>query len=376
MQPRAFSPSSRDRLVRTALGALLVVASTGLAGPPQAALVEVATPRLVTENGGRVAWYHGAKHELVAYDAIGDDRTKNTELYLSNPDGSGRRCVTCDSPIPKGFVGQPDWHPDGEHIVLQVENGNSAHKFYNHQAWGIDDDLWIINRDGSGARKLWSTPKGYAALHPHFSEDGTTLMFAERVPTGKSIPALRTITPGGENHWTGWRIHLASVNMKADGANVLSNHRTLAPNGEGFYETHQITPDGRVVYSHTAGGRAYVDDVFISNSDGSGVKNLTNSPTSWDEHGQFSSRGYFSFVSSRFDPTLVFPMARPAQLRTELYVEKPDGRPVQLTDMNVRKGRRVAVSDYDWDRESRRIIFQVAVLDGSASPELWMIDVR
>jgi Tol biopolymer transport system component len=119
-----------------------------------------------------------------------------------------------------------------------------------------------------------------------------------------------------------------------------------------------------------------VDDVFVSNRDGSDVKNMTNSPTSWDEHGQFSPRGDLSFVSSRFDPTLVFPKARAAEVRTELYVQEPGGQPVQLTDMNVRKGRRVAVSDYDWDREGKRIIFQVAVLDGSVNPELWMIDVK
>jgi hypothetical protein len=52
------------------------------------------------------------------------------------------------------------------------------------------------------------------------------------------------------------------------------------------------------------------------------------------------------------------------------------GEPVQVTEMNARKGKQISVSDYDWDRDGRRIVFQVAVLDGSVSPELWMIDVK
>lgn len=43
------------------------------------------------------------------------------------------------------------------------------------------NDLWVIKKDSTGAEKIWSTPKDNAALHPHFSKDGTKIMFAERV---------------------------------------------------------------------------------------------------------------------------------------------------------------------------------------------------
>jgi len=369
--------SCQASLVCAAFAALLVITgvTTGAVGQ-QLAPTAPPEPRLVAQSGGRVAWYHGSKHELIAYDAVSDERHKDTELYVMNPDGSGRRCVTCGSPISTGFVGQPAWHPDGDHLVIQVENENSAHKFYNHMSWGIDADLWLINKDGSGARKISDTPPGHAALHPHFNQDGSRLMFAERIPTGKVIPGLRLITPGGENHWLGWRIHLAKVDLEAPDGKVLSDHRTLAPNGQGFYETHGFTDDGRLLYSHTDAGRAYVDDIFSALPDGSKVKNLTNSPSTWDEHGQYSSRGDFAFISSRFDKSLRFPRSRAAQLRTELFVEKSGGSPVQMTNMNTTKGRRIAVSDFDWDRDGKRIVFQVAVVDGSVNPEIWMIDAN
>lgn len=339
-----------------------------------------AEPRLLLQSGGRVAWYRGSAHELIAFDAIVDERRRNTELFLVAPDGSGRRCVTCDAAsIPKGFVGQPAWHPGGEHLVLQVENGNSEHRFYNHVSFGIDNDLWLIRRDGSGARRIWTSADKHAALHPHFSEDGRRLIFAERIPTGDKLRGLvlRRLAPGGENQWTGWRIHVADVDLSRPASDVLSNHRTLRPNGPGFYETHGFSPDGRIVYSFTPGGAAYVDDSYSVSVNGSDPRNLTNSPRTWEEHAQYAPDGSrLAFISSRMDPSLRYPQARPKDLRTELFLQDVGGPIHQLTDMNTRKGQRVVVSDFDWDRAGRRIVFQVADIDASRPPEVWLVDVR
>jgi Tol biopolymer transport system component len=239
-------------------------------------------------------------------------------------------------------------------------------------SWGIDADLWIVTRDGKTARKIWDTPKGSAALHPQFSPDGRTLIFAERVPTGQKLRRLvaRALAPGGENQWTGWQIHEAQFDVNSL---QLSGHKTIRPNGEGFYETHGFH-DGRIVYSFTSGGETYVDDVFTVTRDGGRPQNVINSPGTWDEHGQYSARGDLAFISSRVDAKLKFPGSRPGDLRTELFVIR-NGKVQQITDMNKRKGKRIAVSDFDWDRDGRRIAFQVAVIDGSVNPEVWVASV-
>jgi Tol biopolymer transport system component len=350
----------------TPLAALLLAA--GLLGP-----------RLLVGDGGRVAWYHGTSHDLIAYDAIVDDRTKNTEVYVVRPDGTERRCVTCDaSAIRKGFVGQPAWHPDGEHLVVQVENGRSEHRFFNHPSWGIDNDLWLVGRDGRSARRIWKSPPGYAALHAHFSPDGRRLIFAERIPTGEKLrsPRLRALAPGGENQWAGWRIHVADVDLARPDEAVLSNHRAIQPNGPGFYETHGFAPRGGITYSFTPGGQAYVDDGYRADLDGSHVRNLTNRPGAWEEHLQYSPDGRrLAFVSSRGAPTLRFPGARPGDLVTELFVQNGDDKPYPVTDVNGRGTGRAVVSDFDWDREANRIVYQVAAIDGSRHPELWIVEV-
>lgn len=335
--------------------------------------------RLLTDNGGRVSWYKGTKHELLAFDALSSKDSDNTEVYVIEPDGSGRRCVTCDSGTPKGYLGQPDWHPDGEHIVFQAENENSAHRNFNHVAWGIDNDLWIVRRDGKGAERIFRTARNHGVLHPHFSKDGRMLVFAERTPTGRRARGLaRLIGPEGESQWTGWRIHLADFDLDKRGEGRLSNHRTFQPNGPGVYETHGFAPDGRILYTYTGGDRQYMDDIYAVGRDGRNPENLTNSPDTWEEHGHYSPDGrLFAFMSSRIDRSFRGGRSRPMTLKTELYVQREGEEPVRITDVNSRaRRRRLVVSDLDWDRTGSRIVFQVAVLDGSVAPELWIATLR
>ena len=343
----------------------------------------------IQASGGRVAWYKGtaANHNLIAFDAVypTDNLLQNTEVFIMNPDGTGVACVTCsDTVIPKGFIGQPEWHPDGQHLVIQAENANSQHTRYNHLAWGINQDLWIIETDGTGAEKIYdnSADLNHAALHPHFNADGTRLIFSERIATGVVIPALIGVTPGGENPWAGWQIHIADYNPTGVGTGKLTNHNILygsdPPPNRGFYETHGFF-NSQILYSATAGGQAYVDDIYSANLDGTGAVNLTNSATTWDEHGAYSPSGNsFVFISSRGDPNWQAPADNASTLRTELYLQR--GGPIQqLTSFNANgdADKRYLTSDFEWDRTGRRIVVQVAPVDdltGAAyPPEIWLI---
>ncbi len=338
----------------------------------------------LTEHGGRLAWYRGPAHQLIAYDAVVDPETAATEVFVMRPDGSDARCVTCKMRFPKagGFVGQPAWHPDGKHLVIQVENADSAHTRFNHMSWGIDADLWLISLDGDHAQRIWTSQPGHAALHPHFSDDGRLLVFAERTPTPRVT--RRLLHPwaavGGQNPWDGWSIHVAAAEVAASGEEALSNHRRLTPNGRGFYETHSISSNGRIVYSFTADGAPYVDDIFETGIEGHGIRHLIDSPTTWDEHGAFSpNRRNLAFISSRADPEWRAPKSRANTLTTELFVRSADGRIHQLTHFNKERdgALRYLVSDFDWDRTGSRIAFQVAPVRrfGKAdSPQIWLLE--
>lgn len=106
------------------------------------------------------------------------------------------------------------------------------------------------------AERIYSPPEaGGAVLHPLFSEDGTKVLFADHSPLYL-------------NPWNGWRLHIADFDPNAVGAARLKNHRFLAPNGEGCYEGHEFRKDGRIVYTFTAGGKAYMDDIYAMNAVG------------------------------------------------------------------------------------------------------------
>lgn len=363
-----------------ALAACACVTRSAAAAPAPASASSSdgqAQVKLLVRDGGRVAWYHGDKHDLIAYDAIVNARNRNTEVFVMNPDGSGKRCVTCDSSIPKGFIGQPDWYPDGEHLIVQAENSNSKHGLFNHMSWGIDDDLWLVKLDGTGAQRIFATEPGQAALHPHFSDDGRTLVFAERVPTGQKLRGLAgRLGPGGENQWAGWRIHVADFDITKSGTAMLSHSRTLQPNGDGFYETDEIHV-GRIVYSHTDGGRPYVANIYEVRLDGTGMRALTDTDGAWNEHGEFSPDGkLFAFMSSRFDASWHYPGSSTRNLRTELFIEENGGKPQPITHMNDLLGKHVVVSDYDWDRTGTRIVMQVAELGSRAAPQIWLLTLK
>lgn len=157
---------------------------------------KVISTTCITKKGGRLAWYHGDKHELIAFDATTNPATKATSVFTMQPDGSEKKGITNNSGIPKGFVGQPAWHPDGEHLVIQVENENSQHTRYNHVSWGINNDLWIIRRDDTTAECIYKTKSNHAALHPHFNADGTNTAFFRLLAAQWPLTQAGLMPPG------------------------------------------------------------------------------------------------------------------------------------------------------------------------------------
>ncbi len=383
-----------------ASGAALAAAAAATSPATRADGLVQATPapRLLVDNGARAVWSPTRRRARFAYDSIVDENNRDMAVFAMDSDGGQRVCVTCATALPKGFVGLMDWLPDGKHLLVTAENERSAHRRFNHPSFGIDNDLWLVGVDGRRAERIWQThAKGGAVLNARVNRAGTLLFFAERVPTGRSLPqALRRFGPGGEDQWAGWRLHVADIDLRRRGEAVLRNHRTLQPNGAGFYEPSGFSPGGDFIYAFTAAGQRYCDDVW-SFSTGAGAataqpRNLTNSTSTWEANGQYSaSRRWFGFVSSAFDPRLRFPGADNAQLATELYLQRDAGPAVRMTYFNAAptqaagsstaataagegvtaNGRRV-VSRFAFSADSRRVLMQVTPTDRAAPPQLWL----
>lgn len=90
-------------------------------------------------------------------------RPGKLEIWVMNPDGSGKRQITHLGAA--SFA--PFIHPDGKHIIFSSNYGDPK---------GREFDLFLIGMDGKGLKRITNTPEfdGF----PMFSRDGKKLVWA------------------------------------------------------------------------------------------------------------------------------------------------------------------------------------------------------
>ncbi len=139
-------------------------------------------------------------------------------------------------------VTTPAWSPDGEKLVFTGYDG------------GITD-LFIINRDGTGFKRL--TEDKYADLHPVWSPDGKTIAFAtDRGPQTD----FRTLAFGN------FRIALYHVDSgKIDVLDHMDQGKNVSP---------QWAPDGRSLAFIS--DRNGVSNIFLYDLDAKNIFQLTD----------------------------------------------------------------------------------------------------
>jgi TolB protein len=96
---------------------------------------------------------------------------RNTEIYASGPDGSGERRLTWHP----GNDLQPAWSRDGSRIVFESDRDRNGDCVF-HECAGYAAELYVVNVDGTGLRRLTRTRASEA--YPAWSPDGTRIVFA------------------------------------------------------------------------------------------------------------------------------------------------------------------------------------------------------
>lgn len=239
---------------------------------------------LLQGDGGRVDWSDA--NQLLALDRAGED--EYFKIWTMDQNGDRLECLTCNHPLlPQKHHGNPAWHPTGKYIVFQavdpdlggIFSDTPIHKIFTNPGAGVQNNLWIMTEDASRVWQITRLGSNEGVLHPHFSPDGSKLIWAQRI---------------NNEEWIGrWVIKLAS--FSADGNEIrISDIRTLRPGRLLFYETHGFSPDGSsIIFTGMAsGGNATGFDIYTYNLQTRALKRLTDPRLKqWDEHAHFTADG-------------------------------------------------------------------------------------
>jgi Tol biopolymer transport system component len=135
------------------------------------------------------------------------------DLFLRSQTGSRRR-LTRDATTD----GVPSWSPDRQRIVFaRAEAGGGT-------------DIWTMNADGTGRRRLAGSARGAHDLYPRFSPDGRLIVFAsDRGGREADVYVMRADGTGLRRLVTGPRtVDDTQPSFSPDGAYVVfaSNPRS------------------------------------------------------------------------------------------------------------------------------------------------------
>lgn len=210
---------------------------------------------------------------------FGSAQGGTSELYSVNADGSGQRRLTWTPQTEQS----PAWSPDGSRIAYESNGGGP---------FGI----WLMNADGSGQTQIAGGDGG----DPAWSPDGTLVAFASsRSGTwnlwvmGADGSGLRRVSdvsatdpawsPSGQELAYAGRDGIGVVAVDGSGRHLVSGPGTPA-SGPSW------SPDGRQIAFSRNTAQGYPGELYAANVDGSGERQLTsggfaNARASWSPDG-------------------------------------------------------------------------------------------
>ena len=298
--------------------------------------------RQLTEFGSHPAW--SPDNQWIAFSSDPARFSLGSSIWVIRPDGTGIRQITSPQTA-RGSQVAPSWSPDGKRIL-----------FLSNDVPGVD--VWSITPDGNGLVRL--SPPGFSAdvYDAIYSPDGRSVVFAAERGLWQIRISPQTSAPLGRpvkitNAGVGWIKNLA---FSRDGKKLLYSAAlstsalkslSLSPLGQPQGPPVALTPDNNcesslpafspdgsriAFYSCNTGSEG---QIWLMNSDGSHLRQLTSSPSSFAAPPAWYPDGkrilYFSTQGGKYGFFSVDCETRKQQLIAELqqpidrFSLSPDG---------------------------------------------------
>ena len=336
------------------------------APPPPSGGLSVSRITTIKNGGGRLHW---SRSNVIAFDQLGTDLY--FDVFTMNPDGTNEVCLTCGrTEVPGRHMGNPAWHPSGDYIAFQAQKAsapaNPISDFFANPGSGINNDLWIMNRQGTRFWRMTDVPPmAGGVLHPHFSPNGDRLLWSERLSAAGG--------PIGE-----WALKIADFRT-TDNVPRIENVQQYQPGRQRrFYEGHGFTPDGtKIIFSGNLepGQEEGGGDIYLFHPASGELQNLTNSPDQWDEHAQMAPAGdWIVWMSSM---GVGGDRARP---RSDYWIMRADGSDKrQITFFNAQGERDfipggVTAADSSWSPDGSRLMGYLILHETLTAARMLVID--
>ena len=150
--------------------------------------------RQITHTGraGGPAWAPDGRHILFTQTSGFDESGAPIgDIWIMEPDGSHARSLAVGPTNDTEPAYAPSWSPDGRRIAFV---GVPAHEV------GGNEDLFTVRTDGTGVRRLTSTPH-WAEVGPDWSPDGRRIADTGLVVVGATGAHPRNLSRGDDPDW-------------------------------------------------------------------------------------------------------------------------------------------------------------------------------
>ena len=197
--------------------------------------------------------------------------------------------------------GNAIFHPSGKFIVFTSEENEHMspnNKYLGEPGVGLFNNLWATDLSGNHFWKLSRVPikkslwdrrtRAIATVNPHFSKDGTTLIWTERYDEG------------GHQNWGKWRIKAADFVIEGEQPKLRNERILFTPTkgnyvtAMGFIDSQRILLAGNLEGQHEYGMDQYSYDTTTHK-----LANLVNTPEFWEEGSTITPDGHIVYMTNQ-----------------------------------------------------------------------------